>query len=131
MSRNVAGTLRTVSINGIPYRVAFDGNLEKKLGKFTSEVIATNGDGMRKVETRVQSADLVLIANAAEQETLRQDSEDLEDLLFYYVDAAGNTYSCTGCFNIDTASTQENRVTIQITPTRVDDQGRAWVVQLA
>jgi hypothetical protein len=117
MGKNISGSNRGVSIEGVPFRVAADANFTETISEFEKEVIATSGRGMTKYTKRVPMREsVVLITNASERESLVAFSDSKEDLKLSYTNAAGDTYQCEGALEIENNETEENRTTCKLLP---------------
>jgi len=128
MANNISGTPKRFSCNGLDYPLAADVDMSQIIGKNTNELIPTSGVPMKKAEVRIQTIEIVVIANGEETERLKRDSEDESDGLQLMIqDAAGDYYRTLGHINIDTKSSSENRLTINLLP--MDPEG--WTVTVA
>ncbi|MHA1288294.1 MAG: hypothetical protein ACTSPB_12895 [Candidatus Thorarchaeota archaeon] len=117
MSRDIAGTNRKFTSNGVSYRIAADANFTETITAFENSMIASSGQAMRKMVKRVPSREgIVLLTNADERENLIADSESLDLGKFSYTNAAGDEYKCEGTIEIENNETEENRTTCQIHP---------------
>ncbi len=71
-----AGSLKSVSIAGVTYRVLGDANLTLQPSEYKSEALPTSGGNIRKMTKQVRALTGVAIScNAQERETLRQIAE--------------------------------------------------------
>jgi len=117
MAKNVAGSNRKFTINGIPFNIAADANITETISQFENSMIATSGQAMRKMMKRIQVREgIVLVTNSAEREQLISFAESTDDLLISYQIAAGDVYSCEGTIEIENNETEENRTTCQVHP---------------
>jgi len=117
MSRDVSGSNRKFTAEGISFRVAADANFTEMISKFENSMIATSGKNMRKMVKRVTSREgVVLVTNAAERDVLKSFAEQLDPVAFTYTNAAGDKYRCTGSLEIENNETEENRTTCQVLP---------------
>ena len=114
---DTAGSIRKLTIEGIPYRVAADANITETLTQFENSMIATSGRAMRKMIKRVPIREgVVLVTNGAEREALKAAAESVDDLKISYTNAGGDTYRCEGTIEIENNETEENRTTCQVHP---------------
>lgn len=117
MSKDVVGSIRGVSLDGIPFRAAADGNLARKITRWENSRIPTSGKSMRKMIKRVLSAEgLPLITNADELNQLKSFAEDLDDIPMSYTTAAGDEYKAEGSIEIEDAGTEEGRTVVRLDP---------------
>ncbi len=113
-----SGTIRSVGIEGITFRVPADVNATFMFTNVENAMIAASGgQNMRQITKRVPAIEsLTLLTNAAEREVLKALAESLDDLALQFVTAAGDTYHSTGTIEIENVETEQNRTTIQMLP---------------
>lgn len=117
MAKDVVGSIRGVSLDGIPFRAAADGNLSRKITRWENSRIPTSGKSMRKMIKRVLSAEgLPLVTNADELGQLKSFAENLDDIPMSYTTAAGDEYKATGSIEIEDAGTEEGRTVVRLDP---------------
>ena len=117
MAKNVSGSPRGFTSNGIPYTVAADADIAEMISEFENSMLPTSGIAMRKMTRRITGREgIVLSTNAAERELLKSDSEDIDDGKFSYTNAAGDTYMCEGTMEIEGNQTDTNRTTVKVFP---------------
>ena len=117
MPKDIAGSLRKLTINGQPFRVMGDVNMTEIVTAWENSHLPTTGRAMRKMVKRVPSREgLPLATNSAERATLKNFAEGLDDLKFLYENAAGDKYRCTGSLEVENNETEENRTNVQILP---------------
>jgi hypothetical protein len=117
MGKDIAGTPRSMSVNGIGYRMAGDVNITEITSIFENSLVVTTGPAMRKMVKRIASREgVILITNAEELENLKSQVEGLDDLALSITDAAGNNAQCQGVMEIENHETEENRTTVQLLP---------------
>ena len=122
-----SGSIRKLTIEGIPFDVMADANFSEVFSQYEVEVIATSGKGMKKFTKRVPTVEgVVLGTSGADRERLKAWNEGLADLKFSYTNAAGDTAKAQGHFNIESNESEENRTTITLMPTSGN-----WTVFLA
>ena len=113
----VAGSGKKLTLDGTTFRLPADAEINTKFGDFDSEVIATSGEGLRKMTKRPQMADGVdVVVDAAEKELLITLSERTDAYPLSYKDASDDLYTSKGGISIDDSSIQDGKVTIKILP---------------
>lgn len=119
-----SGTLRSVVLDGLSFRVPADINVTHNLSEYENENIPTTGESVRKKTLRSPDAEgVVLIANPVEQETLKGMAARLDVFPISIEMADGSVWRTTGNINFENTESQENRATIKIMPDRAID---AW-----
>ncbi len=117
MAFDNTGSLRKLTIEGIPFRVPADINVSEIIANIENTMIATSGDSMRKMIKRVPARESFQIAaNGVEKEMLKGFAESEVDLKVTYTDAAGNVYRCEGALDIENYETVEGRLSCMILP---------------
>lgn len=117
MAKDVSGSIRKLTIEGVSYRVTGDANFTEIITRFENSMIPTSGKSMRKMVRRTPAREgIVLSTNGAERESLKAQAEDLANQKFSYTNAAGDVYRCEGTFEIENNETEDNRTAIQIMP---------------
>lgn len=117
MAKDIAGTPRTVMIDGITFRLAADANLTEIFTNVENTMNATSGRAMRQITKRVPAIESIpLVTNIAERAVLKSFAETLDDLNMSVTNAAGDSRSCQGTIEVENNETEQNRTTIQILP---------------
>jgi hypothetical protein len=117
VAKNVSGSNRKFTVQGIPFNVAADANISETITAFENSMIASSGQGMRKMMKRIPVREgIVLLTNSAERELLIGFSEGVDDLQISYQNAAGDVFSCEGSLEIENNETEENRTSCQVQP---------------
>ncbi|MCK5603577.1 hypothetical protein KAR91_16955 [Candidatus Pacearchaeota archaeon] len=117
-AKNVSGSNRAFSVDGVPYGIAFDSNIAETISQFEKEVIESSGDPMVKYTKRNRMREgIVLITNASEREDLVAQADGLAILKLSYTNAAGDVYKCRGALEVETNETEENRTACKALPT--------------
>jgi hypothetical protein len=111
-----SGSLRGFAIDGIPFKVKADGNLNEKIAEYEIESQPTSGEGSIKMMKVNRNAEgLVLDTSGEDRELLRSTVEDTEVHQVSYIDAAGNTWRCPKAkLNIEGNETETNSTTCSI-----------------
>lgn len=114
----VAGSIRKLTIEGIPFDVAADGNLSDMMNEFENSAIPTSGIAMPKKVKRVAMIEgVVLITDGGSKDVLVSYADGLAELKFSIEYASGDIKKAQGIFNIESDESEENRTTIAIHPT--------------
>ena len=117
MSRDVSGSIRKFTVEGVSFRVTADTNVSRKPTNVTNEMIPTSGTSMQK-KTRVtpQAEGFNLAVNAEEMESLKSFAEGLDLVKVTYETAAGDQYRCTGQIELEANESEEGKVTCTVLP---------------
>jgi hypothetical protein len=92
---------------------------------YENEEINSSGATMIKKTKRASKIEnMVLIANASEQDLLETFAENTDPTSLTVTTAADDTYRNTGTINIESMESEENRVTISLIPTT----GERWAL---
>ena len=71
-----SGSLKSISIAGVPYRVLGDTNLALPMSKYKNEAVVHSGGNNRRMALQARTLPgIIIAANAQEAETLRLISE--------------------------------------------------------
>jgi hypothetical protein len=117
VAKNISGSPRSFSVEGVSFRVAADANITEIITQFEKEVIESSGEGMIKFTKRNAAREgVVLITNASERESLIAFSDTKEPLKLEYTNAAGDSYQCQGALEIENNETEDNRTTCKPMP---------------
>lgn len=116
-AKDIAGSIRKVSVNGIVYRTAADCNITMPISNYETTAVPSSGDNMLKMVKRALNLEgLVLITNADERAQLKLEAESLGTYTLSVSNAAGDTDRAVGKINIESHETEENRTAIQMIP---------------
>ena len=114
---DVAGTIRSVTIGGLPFNVAADANLSVILTGWENSRIPHSGGSMRKMIKRVRRVEgIVLVIGGTDRDNLARFAESSVDITLAFEDAAGNNYHAVGSIEFETWETEENRCTVALDP---------------
>jgi hypothetical protein len=120
MAKNIVGSSKKFTVEGIAYRLAGDANIGEVITRYENSMIATSGESMRKMVRRVPAREAVdLILNSAEADQLKSFSEGLDNLTISYTNAAGDRFVCRGTLEIEKRESDTGKTTCKIEP--VDD----------
>lgn len=119
MANNTSGTLRKLTLDGLPFSVPGDINITVNFSPYETEGVPTTGDTMFKMTLRVPTAEgITVIANAADEQRLAALAERLENFPISMTLASGATYKSTGRINYENYETEECRATIVVIPSK-------------
>jgi hypothetical protein len=125
-AKDISGSIRKISVNGITYRTAADCNITMPISNYETTAVPTSGDNMLKMVKRSLVLEgIVLITNADERAQLKLEAESLATYTLSVTNAAGDTDRATGKIHIENHETEENRTSIQMLPTN------DWTVSVA
>lgn len=114
----VAGSVRKLTIEGIPFDVAADGNLSDLMNEFENSVIPTSGIGMIKKLKRTATIEgVVLVTDGGSKDALVSYADGLTEVKFSIEYQSQDVKKAQGIFNIESDESEENRTTISIFPT--------------
>lgn len=117
MGKDVTGSLRKVTLDGVTYDAAADADVPQVRGQFEVEASATSGRNMMKMTRRVETVDGIdLITNEAEFEALKALSEKLEDFPMSYTTASGAVYRASGRINLGARQTADGKTPVRLMP---------------
>lgn len=117
MPKDVTGSIRKFTVEGISFRVMADSNFSRRPINVENTMIATSGKAMQKKTRMVPALEgVVLAVNAEEMESLKSFAEGLEPIKVTYQTAAGDEYRCTGQINIEAHESEEGRATVTVAP---------------
>jgi len=117
MAKDISGSLRKVTLDGVTYNVAADVSVTEVGSKFENSNVPHSGGNMRKMVKRSENREGIdLLANSAEKEQLKSLADQLDDFPMSYETAAGDVYRTTGRIEFESRTTDENRATIQMLP---------------
>jgi len=110
---DVAGSLRSVSINGIPFAVSAEAGATVVLTGWENSRIAHSGGSMRKMIKRVRTVSgIVLILGGTDRASLASFAESSADINLAFEDASGNSYMATGSIEFENWETEDNKCTL-------------------
>jgi hypothetical protein len=113
----VAGSIRRMTIEGVSFDVAADGNLSDLMSEYENSMIPTSGLAMQKKTRRVPVIEgVVLITDGGSKDSLVNYSDGLDVLKFSIEYASGDIKKANGIINIESDESEENRTTISIHP---------------
>ena len=118
MAKDISGTLRDVTLNGVSFRVMADTNVTSNLTT-ENEAIPTSGGNMRKVTRKAAIKESVVLGcNLAEFELLKalHASQSVFPMAVTYAD--GTTHYSEGGINCENHESEENRASVILQPTR-------------
>lgn len=116
----VSGSIRKVSLDGVPYETAPDTNISEIGSRYENSDIPTSGENMRKMVRRTETREnVVLVVDDSEREALRELSERLDDFPMSYETAGGGVFRTVGYIDFENRETEENRATIKMIPRTV------------
>lgn len=114
---DTAGSMRSFSVEGIPFRCFADSNFTEIFTNYENSMIATSGRAMRKMVKRVLSVEGVTLAtNGAERAYLKAFAETTKDLRIVYENAAGDTITILGAIELENNESEENKTSVKIFP---------------
>lgn len=108
---DVSGTVKSVTLGGIPFNVRADANLNTMLTKFENSRTPHSGGSMRKMVKRILTVEgVTLVLNGTDRENLRNLAESTEDITLAYEDAGGNNYHAVGSIEVEGWESEDNNV---------------------
>lgn len=117
MSKDVAGSIRGVSLEGVSYRAAGDANFSRRPINVENSMIASSGKAMRKIAKMVPIVEgVVLLVNAEEMEAIKSLAESLDIIKLQYTTAAGDVYRSNGQINVEAHESEENKANVIFLP---------------
>lgn len=117
---DTAGSVESVTVEGITFRVAADANLSRVPTAYEMSKIATSGDAMTKRMKRIPSIEgLVFVLNGAEGAQLEAFSEAVPDKQCVVTYASGDSYQALCTINLEAHESEENRYTGSFHPRNV------------
>lgn len=115
MAKDITGSLRRVTLDGVTYDVMPDSNVKEPGSKYKNEPIVTSGRTMRKMTAQSEAREGVVVAcNGAEREQLKALAERTGTYAMSYELASGDVYRCTGFIEFESRETEENRATLML-----------------
>lgn len=112
-----SGTVRAVSIAGLSYNIMGEASFSSPMSVWEVSRTPGSGTSMKKMVKRVpvvESVDLML--DGSDRENLRLTAEGIPDVTLSYETLEGDLYSATGSVNIESWTTDDNKVTVQLQP---------------
>ena len=117
MAKNISGSIRKVTLDGVTYNAAADANLSATGSAFENSGVAHSGGNMRKMVRRVKVVDgVTLIVNASEQDQLEVLAGRPTDFPISYETADGSVFRCTGWIEYEKVESEENRASVKMFP---------------
>jgi hypothetical protein len=117
MAKDLSGTLRRITLDGITFDCMADTNATEVGSAFENSAVPTSGRNMRKMMRRTENREgIVLACNGSERELLRGLADRRTDFPMSYETAAGDVYRAQGWIEFENRETEENRATIQMHP---------------
>jgi hypothetical protein len=117
MSKDITGTIRKVTLDGVTFDVMADTNVTEVGSGWQNEAVPTSGRNLRKMTKRVETREgITLACNGAEREVLKDLADRSADFPMSYETAAGDVYRATGWIEFENRETEESRATIQMLP---------------
>jgi hypothetical protein len=118
MGRAVTGSIRKINIDGIPFEVAADTNINETGSEYENSLVKTSGRNFRKMMGRAELREnVVLITDADARESLRELADRVGDAYpLSYETADGATYRADGWIDFENRETEESRSTIKFLP---------------
>ena len=114
---DTSGSVKSVTLAGIPFNVKADANLNTMLTKFENSRTKHSGGSMRKMVARILTVEgVVLILNGTDRENLRQIAESTDDVTLAYEDAGGNNYHAFGSIEVEGWESEDNNVNCILQP---------------
>lgn len=114
-----SGTVRSIAIDGLPFRAAMDINVTLNQSPYENEAVPTTGKSMLKKTLRSPNAEsIVLIVNPSEQDVLREFSERIDPFPLSQEWADGSVWRTVGWINFENVESQENRASVTFIPDR-------------
>jgi len=113
-----AGTIASLSIEGIAFDVTSDADFGEVFSEFTNTMVATSGEGSLSQEKRIRQVDGVVLALQPGDKSILAEFADSgrKDLSMVYVNRNGDVYSGLGSFNIESNKTMKNQANITLLP---------------
>jgi hypothetical protein len=112
-----SGTVRSVTLGGLPYNVAADTNISVTMTVWENSRIPHSGGSARKMLKRTPTAEsVVLILDGSDRENLRLTAEAQTDTTIAFETLAGDSYQATGSIEVENWETEDNRVTCILQP---------------
>ena len=114
---DVAGTVRSVTIGGLPFNVAGDANFSVILTGWENSRIPHSGGSMKKMIKRIRTIEgIVLVLGGTDRDNLKRFAEASDDITLAFEDAAGNNYHSEGSIEFEAWETEENRCNLILQP---------------
>jgi len=113
-----AGTINSLSLDGLPFDVAGDADFSVTLTEFENTMTATSGEGSLSQEKRIREVDGVdIVAKSGDDSLLAKMADSGRiDIDMTYVTRGGDTYQGLGSFNVDKKQTKKGIISIKLLP---------------
>lgn len=117
MAKNIAGSIRKLTLDGTSFDVMADTNITEVGSQFENDAVPTSGANMRKMTRRAENREGIVVAcNGAERDLLKGLSERSTDFPMSYETAAGDVFRSTGWIEFENRETEENRGAVKMFP---------------
>ena len=117
MPKDVSGSIRKFTVEGISFRVMADSNFSRRPINVENTMIPTSGKSMqKKLKVTPTLEGVVLGVNAEEMESLKSYAEGLLPIKVTYETAAGDQYRCIGQIDVEAHESEENRANVTVHP---------------
>lgn len=127
MAKDIVGTPRKVTLDGITFDVMADTNISEMGSRFENEGVPTSGRIMKKMTRRAKTAESVTLAcNGDERAVLQEFDERQENFSMSYELASGDVFRAVGFIIFENRETEEQRATIQMVPAQ-DNQWEPFI----
>lgn len=113
---SVSGSIRKVTVDGIPYNAAADANAAKTPTFEVEGVPHSGGNNIKYTKMSGQVESLTLIAAPTEYETLEGSRDGLAAIPLSYELADGSVWRTQGFINLANYESEENRVDLTMIP---------------
>lgn len=124
MAKDVVGTIRKFTVEGIAFRIAADANVNRRPTNVENTMIPTSGRSMQKKTKMTPEAEgFDILVNAEEIESLKSFAEGLDLVKVSYTTAAGAVYRCTGQIEIESHESETGKAGVRVLP---DDDWTAF-----
>lgn len=117
MGKNVSGSIRKLTLDGVTYDVLGDANFSETGSGFESDAVPTSGDNIHKMTKRAKKVEGVVVGcNGTERDALEALADRTTDFPMSYETASGDVYRAQGWIEFENRETEENRASIQLHP---------------
>jgi hypothetical protein len=117
MGKDIIGSIKKFTVEGISYRVSADANIKRRPTNVENAMLPTSGNSMQQKKRIVPQAEGIdLSCNAEEMDTLKSFAEGLDLVKVSYTTAAGDVYRCKGQINIEGHESETGKVTVTVMP---------------
>lgn len=117
MAINLSGTIRTLILDGLSFRVSADISVTEIEGRWTNELVPTSGENVVKKTRRAQTREgFSVICDTLEFDLLKDMSERIDAITMSYTLADGSVYTASGTIELENRTTDENKATVKLLP---------------